>query len=274
MDVRRAMTRLQVEVRAGRPVPAVELDRKTRSWDGTAPRVSVIVPLYNYEDHVGDALASVAQGRYRDVELVIVDDGSSDGSLAASRRFLAEHEGLPALIVRHPVNRGLGPARNAGIAFARGELAFMLDADNVVYRHALERLVETLDADLEAVAAYGMLGVHSDTGPDGLLSYQPWRPERLRTGNYIDAMALWRIDGLRRLGGYAVDRRLHGWEDYDLWCRAADAGYRAAFVPEVVARYRRTRHSMLSVTNLSAQTAVSLLCERAPRLFEGVEPPL
>jgi GT2 family glycosyltransferase len=119
-----------------------------------------------------------------------------------------------------------------------------------------------------------MLEMHSDTGPVGLRSYYPWRPERLRTGNYIDAMALWRVDVLRRLGGYAVDKRLHGWEDYDLWCRAADAGSRGAFLPEVVARYRVTQHSMLSVTNISAQTAVSLLIERSPRLFAGVEPPL
>jgi hypothetical protein len=150
----------------------------------------------------------------------------------------------------------------------------MLDADNMVYRHGLGRLVDTLDADPGAAFAYGMLGMFSDTGPVGLRSFYPWRPERLRTGNYIDAMALWRLDALRQLGGYATDKRLHGWEDYDLWCRAADVGERGGFVPEVVARYRATQHSMLSVTNLSAQTAVSVLIERSPRLFAGVEVPL
>jgi hypothetical protein len=274
MDLKRELTRLGSELRDRRPPPLVELDRETRAWKPATPRISVIVPLYNYENHIAHALESVASSRYRDVEVVVVDDGSSDGSLAAARRFLSSHEGLPARIVRHPVNRGLGPARNTGVAFARGELAFMLDADNILYRHGLERLVESLDAEGDAAFAYGMLGMYSDTGPVGLRSHYPWRPERLRTGNYIDAMALWRLEVLRRLGGYAVDRRLHGWEDYDLWCRAADAGYRGGFVPEVIARYRATQHSMLSVTNISAQTAVSLLIERSPRLFAGVEPPM
>jgi hypothetical protein len=274
MDMKREFARLGSELRDRRPPPLVELDRETRAWKAARPRVSVIVPLYNYENHVAHALESVASSRYRDVEVVVVDDGSSDGSLAAARRFLSSHEGLPARIVRHPVNRGLGRTRNTGVAFARGELAFMLDADNMLYRHGLARLVDALDADPEAAFAYGILAMHSDTGPVGLRSYYPWRPERLRTGNYIDAMALWRLDVLRRLRGYAVDKRLHGWEDYDLWCRAADAGNHGGFVPEVIARYRVTQHSMLSVTNISAQTAVSLLIERSPRLFAGVEPPL
>lgn len=274
MQLRREVARMHVEMRDGRPAPLVEVDRETRAWRHATPRVTVIVPLYNYENHIGEALSSVAHGQYRDLEVVVVDDGSSDGSLTAARRFLMAHEGLPALIVRHPVNRGLGRARNTGIAFARGELAFMLDADNAVYRLGIGRLVDALDGDAGAAFAYGMLGMHSDTGPVGLRSYYPWRPERLRAGNYIDATALWRLIELRRLEGHAVDERLHGWEDYDLWCRAAEAGCRGAFVPEILARYRVSQHSMLSVTNLSAQTAVSLLIERAPRLFSGVQPPL
>ena len=274
LDLKRSLTRLGLEVRSGRPVPRVTVDSRTRAWLGTAPRVSVIVPLYNYETHIRRALESATRGRYQSIEFVVVDDGSTDDSLLAARRFLSENEGVPALLVRHPVNRGLGVARNTGIDFARGEFVFMLDADNAVYRHGIERLVEALDADPEAVAAYGMLAMYSDSGPAGLLSYQPWRPRRLRAGNYIDAMALWRLSALKALGGFAADQRLHGWEDYDLWCRTAEAGHGVAFVPEIVAEYRFTRHSMLSVTNLSVQTAISVMMERSPRLFAGLEPPL
>ncbi len=52
-------------------------------------------------------------------------------------------------------------------------------------------------------------------------------------------MAMWRTDALRGLGGYTADHRLYGWEDYELWCRLAESGGTAAFVPQVVARYRR-----------------------------------
>jgi hypothetical protein len=75
-------------------------------------------------------------------------------------------------------------------------------------------------------------------------------------------------------GGFVTDVRLHGWEDYDLWCRVADDGRRGAFVPEIVARYRSAEHSMLSLTDISTREAVGLLAERHPALFAGVVPPL
>jgi glycosyltransferase involved in cell wall biosynthesis len=274
LAIRREIARLEGDLGAGRPVPAVEVVSESRAWRDKGTRVSVIVPLYNHERHIVAALWSIAQSRYSDVEVIVVDDGSTDGSLTAVRHFLAQHEGLPMLVIRHPINRGLAHARNTAIDFARGEFAFMLDADNEIYVNAIRRLVEAADADDGAAFAYGMLAMFSDSGPSGLRSQYPWQPERLRTGNYIDAMALWRLSALRRLGGYGTDPRLHGWEDYDLWCRAAEADHRGAFVPEVVARYRVSMHSMLSITNLSAQTVVSLIIERSPRLFAGVEPPL
>jgi hypothetical protein len=87
-------------------------------------------------------------------------------------------------------------------------------------------------------------------------------------------MALWRREALVALGGYTRDRRLHGWEDYDLWCRSAERGRSGAFVPEILARYRVSGHSMLSLTDISNRIAVSLLVERYPTLMAGVEPPL
>jgi hypothetical protein len=153
-------------------------------------------------------------------------------------------------------------------------MAFMLDADNETYPLALEHLVAALDADATADAAYGMLEQFSSQGAVGLLSQFPWKPERLRTGNVIDAMALWRTSRLRALGGFTIDRRLHGWEDYDLWCRLAEQGGHATLVPEVLARYRVSPHSMLSVTNISTRSAVSVLIERYPKLMSGVVPPL
>jgi hypothetical protein len=66
---------------------------------------------------------------------------------------------------------------------------------------------------------------------------------------------------------------LHGWEDYDLWCRMAETGREGTAVPEIVGRYRVAEHSMLrSVTQLSHAEAFSVLAERHPRLMAGVRP--
>jgi GT2 family glycosyltransferase len=87
-------------------------------------------------------------------------------------------------------------------------------------------------------------------------------------------MALVRRDWLVENGGYTTDIRLHGWEDYDLWCRVAERGFHGVLVPEIVARYRTSEHSVLSITDISSRQAVALLIDRHPRLMRGVVPPL
>jgi GT2 family glycosyltransferase len=97
----------------------------------------------------------------------------------------------------------------------------------------------------------------------------PWEPERLRHCNYVDAMAMLRRSSVLELGGYSEDIRLYGWEDYDLWCRIAERGGYGVFVPEILCRYRQNEHSMLSVSELDATEAVSLMRERSPSVWAG-----
>jgi glycosyltransferase involved in cell wall biosynthesis len=245
----------------------LEVAARTPAYERTSPRVSVLVPLYNHAEEVSDALASVVASELGDLEVVVLDDASTDGSAASVVDFLLGHPFLPALLLRHPVNRGLGRTRNDLVARARGELVFMLDADNEVYPTALSRLVAALDADPGAFFAYSMLEEHEDGESDMLRSCLPWDPERLAEQNYIDAMSLLRRDELVAIGGYTEDLRLHGWEDYDLWCRCLERGLRGVLVPQILARYRRAGHSMLvSVTNLDVTEAESLLRARYPVL--------
>ena len=150
----------------------------------------------------------------------------------------------------------------------------MLDADNEVMPHGLERLVEALDEDPEAAFAYGAFERFQSGGTLGIMNFLPWDPWRLRRSNFVDAMALVRTAVLRDMGGYTTDRGLYGWEDFELWCHMAEEGHRGRLVPEIVARYRTTGHSMLSLTNLSASHPFSVLIERYPKLMAGLEPPL
>jgi hypothetical protein len=119
-----------------------------------------------------------------------------------------------------------------------------------------------------------MLEVFDTHGPVGLRSWGPWKPEALRVKNPIDAMALIRRAWLTENGAYTTDIRMHGWEDYDLWCRVAERGGHGVLVPEIVARYRTALHSMLSLTDISVRQAASLLIDRHPNLMRGVVPPL
>jgi hypothetical protein len=252
---------------------AIELAHETGPRAaGAAPRVSVIVPVFNEERRVVAALDSVWRSRLGEFELVVVDDGSSDGTLDVVREWMRDHASVPALLARHPANRGLPATRNAAIELARGEEILPLDADNQIYPHCLERLTAALGSDPEAPFAYGILQTFDETGPRGVIGYFDWEPRRLWNGNYIDVLALIRKRALVQVGGFTTDIRLYGWEDYDLWCAFAARAMRPVHVREIVARYRRSADSMISLTNLSREDAYDALAERHPSLFSELGP--
>jgi CDP-glycerol glycerophosphotransferase len=105
-------------------------------------RISVVVPVYNVEEYLRECLGSVAGQSFSDLEVVMVDDGSTDGSVAICEEFAARDERFK--LVRQP-NGGLGNARNTGARAATGEFLNFLDSDDMLPKHALRTLVRSLD---------------------------------------------------------------------------------------------------------------------------------
>jgi glycosyltransferase involved in cell wall biosynthesis len=176
---------------------------------------------------------------------------------------------VPARLIGHRSNQGLPYARNTALAAANGEFVFVLDADNEILPGAFAVLLEALLAHPTASLSYGMLEAFNETGSVATMGMWPWQPKRLRNGNYIDAMALVRTEHARSMGGYTTDRRLYGWEDYDLWCRIAEAGGHGVSVQNFVARYRRVATSMVALSNVSQVPAFVALTEHCPQLMAG-----
>lgn len=269
LELRRGVQRLLERSEGRDPKGEPERVYSTPAYRDARPRVSVSVTLHNYQREVVEALASVAVSEYEDYEVIVLDDASTDRSLTAARDFLLDHPWLPAAILRQRANRGLGASRNALARQARGELMFVLDADNAIFPSALGRLVETLDGDPGAAFAYSLIAVTRSGEHVGLTSQHAWDPARLAAGNYLDAMALIRLDDYTALGGYTEDVRITGWEDFHFWCACAESGRRGTLVPEVLACYRETDHSMLSWMGTDVTTAWSLIHARYP----GIVPP-
>jgi glycosyltransferase involved in cell wall biosynthesis len=116
--------------------------RAWRALRGRAPRLSVVVPVYNVERYLGECLDRIVEQSYDDLEVVIVDDGSTDGSGDIADRYARRHAHLR--VVR-TANQGLGAARNTGVEHARGELLAFADSDDIVLPDAYEAMVSTLD---------------------------------------------------------------------------------------------------------------------------------
>jgi hypothetical protein len=128
------------------------------------------------------------------------------------------------------------------------------------------RLLGALEAHPGAAFAYGILQQVTRGRPNDIMSWLGWEPERLRYGNFIDAMAMMRRDVLLEVGGYPTDPRLYGWEDFALWCELAERGHDAVQVLEIVATYHAAAHSMISITNIDSAEAWATLTRRHPFL--------
>ena len=134
---------------------------------GVRGLLSIVVPVYNVEHYLGPLLVSVQRQTYRDIEIIVVDDGSTDGSLSVARRFRRRD---PRIRIISQANAGLGAARNAGAVIAKGEYLAFIDSDDTVDRHAFRYTIATLEvtgSDL-AIAPYRRL-VREQERPAG-----PW----------------------------------------------------------------------------------------------------
>ncbi|MGH8867995.1 MAG: CDP-glycerol glycerophosphotransferase family protein [Actinomycetes bacterium] len=114
------------------------------------PRISVVVPIYNVEDYLAPCLESLAQQTMRDLEVIMVDDGSLDSSASIAAAY-AEQDPRFRLIQQE--NGGLGHARNTGLSHASGEFLAFVDSDDVVLRHGYELLLGTLEESGSDIAS-------------------------------------------------------------------------------------------------------------------------
>jgi hypothetical protein len=256
--------------------PKVEVSYESPRWASRrAPLVTAITALPGHDQHVRATLDSLADSRLRDFELVIVDGGSSERTHATVVDWVSQHSRVAAQLIV-AADTGLGAARKTALDFARGRFVLILDPGQELFPRCLEVLTGTLDAMSEMAFVYPMQEVIGDAdafvaaGGDHLLSFLGWDPAHLRLGNPIHAPALVRTARLRELGGFATDADLAGFEDYDLWCRMAERGWRGQLVPQVLARRTESGSSRtLSAIHPSFGHATTALMERAPTLMAG-----
>ena len=209
-------------------------------------RVTVGMTSYNYENYIGEALESVLAQTIEAIDLVVVDDGSRDGSVAllldwAERNRLRFNR---LRILRTVHNAGLGGARNVVFDQAETPWITVLDSDNRLAPDACERMLLALDA--EPLAAFAYPRIRQFGAKEELMGGDPFDPFHLASGNYIDAMATVAKWAWAAAGGYYVRRDAMGWEDFTLWCRLVELGQFGIAVPEELAGYRVHAASMVN----------------------------
>lgn len=232
----------------------------------SVPEVSVVMPCFNAERHLPASVGSVLAQSFPDWELIAVDDGSRDGTLAWLRGVSD-----PRLRVHSQPNQGVSAARNAGLALARGDLVAFLDADDTWAPVFLAHMAAALTANPQAVLAYcgwQNLGLPGGRGqPFVPPDYErPDKQEQLFAGcRWPVHAALTRRDAVLAAGGF--DRSLTNAEDYALWLELA-ATRPIVRVPEVLAFYHF--HDGVQASANRARAALQLL--RAQERYLDVHP--
>jgi glycosyltransferase involved in cell wall biosynthesis len=207
--------------------------------NGNRPLVSVIIPCYNHANFLGEAITSVLQQEYRPLEIVVVDDGSTDNT----RQVAASYSSTQYV---YQPNAGLAAARNKGIATCRGEYVLFLDADDLLCSNALESAMRAM---LDNPGCGFVYGEYRQVDQDGTPLDIPGAIHRddyvglFLRGNHIGmcATVLYPRRVLEAMGGFRPEF-LAG-EDYELYLRIARrfpyVGHNA-----VMAQYRRHTGNM------------------------------
>ena len=184
------------------------------------PRISVLMGVYNGERLLDTAIASIVGQTYTNWELIVVDDASTDSSLAVATSW--RQRDARVRVLEHAVNRGLAVSLNEAFAAARGELIARMDADDVSLPRRLEKQVDFLDGH-PAVAVLGTGAEFVDAGGNALGSghlfeeHDDIAANIYRTTPLMHPSVMMRRSFLESLGGYDV--RLRRAQDADLWLR-------------------------------------------------------
>lgn len=230
------------------------------------PLVTVGIAHFNLGRYLPEALQSLVEQTYRNLEVIVVDDGSTE---AASIEAIAklEREYPRFRFLRQP-NGGIGAARNRLLAEARGEFFIPMDADNIARPAMVETFVKAIgrNPDLSAMTCY--FHAFADEAPDRFIyAHRPTGgPHSLACirNVYGDANGIFRTADFREVGGYETDRGT-SCEDWEAYVKLIHAGKRIDVIPEYLFLYRHREAGFSRATNWFANH------QRVLRQFDDVD---
>ena len=219
----------------------LEFDNKKNS------EVTICIPNYNYAKYIEHALNSVKNQTITNLDLVLVDDHSTDHSLPFVKEWIIKNRTRfnRAVLARNKINSGLVLTRNTACSLAKTQFIFPFDSDNFLFPKCIEKCLISIKKS-GAFFAYPTMEFFGEKF--GLFNNIDYHSQTFLKGNYIDAMALIRRLTWAVIGGYSQKLNRLGVEDHDFWLRCVEFGFFGVHVPKKLARYRIHRDSMLQST--------------------------
>lgn len=193
------------------------------------PLISILMPYYNIDDFLLEAVQSVRAQTYANWELIVVDDGSAQGLPNAILDTFADSR---IHLVRHDTNRGIGVSRNTAASNSKGQFLLPLDSDDLLAPNYIERT-------LKAIQDEGASAAHTDVKVFGLLERTHAPSTNLTdifAGRFPHNTLLIKREAFDAVGGYDTESLI---EDTEFWISVIEAGTKFAYVPEPLYLYRK-----------------------------------
>ena len=218
----------------------------------THPRISVVVPFYNNGDVLGDCLQSIAAQTFSDLEVIMVDDGSTDNGPEVARKWAVSD---PRFTLAHSDHGGPGGARNRGIEQARGEYLAFVDADDMLPPHAYEVLLHTLESSGSdfvsgAVSRISTEGVYPSALHARAIKARKIRTHVTRSPELLYDISVW--NKLFRRSFWDANKLSYPehmvWEDLQLMTQAHVLAKSVDVIPDYIYYWRERAAGELSIT--------------------------
>ncbi len=232
--------------------------------------ISVIVPIYNVVNYLDNCIKSIVEQNYHALEIILVDDGSTDSSGDICDRWASKDKRIKVL---HKNNGGLSSARNAGIDLAEGEWIRFVDGDDVIPENSLLLMTKAISDDVDIVSGSFERFVDSLPKTDGshcredidILSGR----QSLEMMLYQQTLSSSVCDKIFRRGLFATMRFKEDtlYEDIELMARILMVCNKVAIIPDVVYWYRKRPGSILSVPDLKRVCVLNVVDDIYGRIF-------
>jgi glycosyltransferase involved in cell wall biosynthesis len=200
------------------------------------PRLSVLLPVYNAEKYIRQSIESILNQTFSDFELIILDDGSKDGSM----RLIQEiHD--PRIKIISQSNMGLGATLNKGMQLSVGEFIARQDADDISLPDRFAKQIDFLERNRDVALVGTWAQIMDENGNlESRCHKHPTNSNELRcdlvfNNPFVHSSVMFRRNQIQEVGGYADER--NAFEDFDLWSRVSHH-FSVANLPEVLIYYR------------------------------------
>ena len=211
------------------------------------PKVSIIIPCYNQGKYVAEAINSALRQTFKDIEIVCVNDGSTDNSVEIIKSFENKYKNF--IFLSNEENRGVIYSRNFAIKNCNGTYILPLDADDIIEPTYVEKAVKILDNNPNIGIVYCKAKIFGNY--DKYWNLKPFNKSDILYENCIFCSALFRKSDFIKIGGYNNNMK-YGCEDYDLWLSFIEQGLEVFQINEILFSYRQydeTSRTTISLKN-------------------------